>query len=107
MIRHGWRYGAEDFVARLVDRLGKPASENHRAKERVETDKQRAERIVRAGLTKLGWRDENLRLHRKSHPHKVALAKALRAQTAVSLKWIARRLDMGTWSHVSNLLSRE
>ena len=107
MIRHGWRYGAEDFVARLVDRLGKPASENHRAKERVETDEQRAERIVRAGLTKLGWRDENLRLHRKSHPNKVALAKALRAQTAVSLKWIARRLDMGTWSHVSNLLSRE
>jgi hypothetical protein len=76
MIRHGWRYGAEDFVARLVDRIGKPASENHRAKERVETDKQRAERIVRAGLTKLGWRDENLRLHRKSHPHNSSAGKS-------------------------------
>lgn len=105
-IRRGWRYGAEDFVARLLDRLEKPASEHHHARERVETDEENAQRIVRAGLAKLGWREEELRLRRKSDPKKVALARELRAQTTVSLKWIARRLQMGAWSHVSNLLSK-
>ena len=27
-----------------------------------------------------------------------------RAETIVSLQWIAQRLEMGTWTHVSNLL---
>lgn len=38
---------------------------------------------------------------------KVKLARGLRAQTPTSLAWIARRLHMGSWSHVSNLLRKE
>ena len=34
------------------------------------------------------------------------MARRLRAETAVTLKWIAKELHMGTWTHVSNLLSR-
>ena len=30
----------------------------------------------------------------------------LRSETTVSLKWISQRLEMGTWTHVSNLLQR-
>ena len=106
LIRRGWRYGAEDFVARLIDRLEKPATEHHHSKARVETDHEKAERIVRAGLARLHWKEEQLKLRRKGDPRKVALARKLRTETAVSLKWIARRLEMGTWSHVSNLLNK-
>jgi hypothetical protein len=28
-----------------------------------------------------------------------------RQETTMSLKWIARRLDMGSWTYVSNLLN--
>jgi hypothetical protein len=34
----------------------------------------------------------------------VALARRLRSETAVGLKWIAENLQMGTWTHVSNRL---
>jgi hypothetical protein len=33
-----------------------------------------------------------------------SLARALRSETTVSLRWIARRLETGSWPHVSNLL---
>jgi len=45
-----------------------------------------------------------LTVRRKSDPVKVALARDLRFQTTMSLKWIARRLEIGSWTHVSNLL---
>src|ERR1041385_4679153 len=43
---------------------------------------------------------------RKSDPKKVLVASRLRSQTSVSLRWIANRLEMGTWTHGSNLLGR-
>jgi putative transposase len=106
LIRRGWHFGAEDFLARVIDRLSKAATEHHYAKERVETDQEKAERIVRVGLKRLRWGEEQLRLRRKSDPKKIALAKELRNRTSVSLKWIAERLQMGSWSHVSNLLRK-
>lgn len=57
-----------------------------------------------ARLKKLGWGKGELAARRKSDPEKVALARDLRCQTTMSLKWIARRLEMGSWTHVSNLL---
>jgi hypothetical protein len=106
LIRRGWCFGAEDFVARLLDRLPHSIGEYHYSTERRQTDEQKAEKIIRAELAKLGWRNQELRARRKSDPNKIKLAKKLRAQTTVSLKWIARRLEMGSWTHVSNLLQR-
>jgi putative transposase len=103
-IRRGWCFGAEDFVARLLDRLPSSMGEHHRALERSQTDEAKAEKIIRAGLAKTGWLNEELRRRRKSDQLKIKLAKQLRAETAVSLKWIGRRLEMGSWTHVSNLL---
>jgi hypothetical protein len=40
----------------------------------------------------------------KGHKGKVALARRLRQETTMSLKWIAQRLHMGRWTYVSNLL---
>ncbi len=105
-IRRGWLFGAEDFAARLLDRLERKSTEHHRAIERAETEEQKAERLVRTTLDKLGWEESDLVRRRKSDAKKVRLARRLRCETAVSLKWIADRLHMGTWTHVSNLLAQ-
>ena len=44
---------------------------------------------------------------RKGDAEKVALARRLRAETTMSLKWIAGELHMGSWTYVSNLLSQK
>lgn len=103
-IRRGWSFGAEDFVARVLDHIPGSVSEHHQARERSETDEQKAEAIVSARLKKLGWGKTELAARRKSDRQKVALARVVRAQTTMSLKWIAGRLEMGSWTHVSNLL---
>jgi hypothetical protein len=59
---------------------------------------------VREELKRLGWTKAELKRRRKGDASKVALARRLRAQTAVSLRWIAENLYMGTWTHVSNRL---
>ena len=46
-----------------------------------------------------------LRARRKGHRAKVKLARRLRQETAMSLKWIAQRLQMGSWTYASNLLN--
>jgi hypothetical protein len=48
--------------------------------------------------------EEGLPALGKGDKSKVALARRLRQETTMSLKWIARRLHMGSWTHVSNLL---
>ena len=103
-IRRGWSFGAQDFIARLRDRIPGSVNEHHHSRERRETDEQKAEALISARLKKLGWEKVDLGARRKSDPRKVALAKALRSETTMSLKWIARRLEMGSWTHVSNLL---
>jgi putative transposase len=103
-IRRGWSFGAQDFVARLLDRMPGSVSEHHHARERAQSEGQRAEAIILARLKKLGWAKTELADRRKSDPQKVTLARDLRSQTTMSLKWIAKRLEMGSWTHVSNLL---
>jgi len=67
---------------------------------------QRAERLIAEGLAAAGWREEQLPRERKGHAVKVTLAKRLRAETTVSLAWIAQRLYMGRWTYVSSLLQK-
>ena len=78
---------------------------NHYGAERQETDEQKAERIVNEGLRRLGWSDDDLSGRAKGHPAKVLIARRLRQETTMSLKWIATRLRMGTWTYVSSLLN--
>ena len=46
----------------------------------------------------------NCRSEPKGDKEKVALARRLRAETTMTLRWIADRLQMGSWTYVSNLL---
>ena len=105
-IRRGWRFGSEEFVAGLLDRIEGGGSEESRSRrERDESMEQRAKRIVSEGVSAAGWSLERLEVEPKSHPVKVALAGRLRRETTMSLRWIAEKLFMGTWTHASNLLS--
>jgi hypothetical protein len=79
-------------------------SKSHYGEQRQETAEQKAEQLLKAELAKLGWKEESLSMVAKSHPVKVQLARRLRKETTMSLKWIAARLQMGTWTYVSNLL---
>ncbi len=54
-IRRGWSFGGQDFIARLLDRMPALVSEHHHARERSQSDEQRAEAIISARLKKLGW----------------------------------------------------
>jgi REP element-mobilizing transposase RayT len=56
-------------------------------------------------LERLGWDEVQLRARPKGHQSKFMLARRLRQETTMSLKWIAERLQMGTWTYVSNLLN--
>jgi hypothetical protein len=58
-------------------------------------------------LKRIGWHERDLPLGPKGAGEKVAVAQRWRAETTMTLKWIAARLAMGTWTHVSNLLAAE
>ena len=76
----------------------------HYGEELQESAEERAEAIIAAQLKRQGWRGKKLQERRKGDPFKVRLAGRLRAQTTVPLKWMAKRLCMGTRGHVSHLL---
>ena len=65
-----------------------------------------AERLVVAGLKRIGWRKADLKKRRKGEPKKVELAWQLRSQTTMSLAWIAERLNMGTRGYLAWLLQQ-
>jgi len=60
-----------------------------------------------AGLKRLGWNEEMLKQRPKGDSGKVALAKALRAETTMPLAWIAERLAMGSRGYAAWLLGRQ
>jgi hypothetical protein len=52
-----------------------------------------------------GWKEQDLPGWTKGHKEKVALPRRLRSETTMSLKWTPRRLRMGSWTYVSDLLA--
>ena len=71
---------------------------------RRETTEEKARRILNEELDKLGWTGAELEQRAKGDAWKIRIARRLRAETAVTVKWIAAELHMGTWAHVANRL---
>jgi len=69
-----------------------------------ESAEERAEGLIRAGLKRKGWTEKDLQERHKRDQFKVRLAERLRAQTTVTLRWIAARLCIGTRGHLTHLL---
>ena len=104
-IRGDWMVGSEAFRQELLAAAVERVGPSHYGVERQETGLQKAERVVQEELERLGWDQEGLRARRKGHRAKVLLARRLREETTMSLKWIAQRLHMGSWTYVSKLLN--
>jgi len=104
-LRRGWLHGAEAFREVLLERGRARIKESHLSTYRYETSEACAEQIVREELQRRGWKERELRQRRKGDPEKVHIARRLRQETIMTLKWIAARLNMGSWTHVSNCLA--
>ena len=79
---------------------------HHSGELRRETAEAKAERIIAEELRRLGWSQADLDRRRKNDPAKLALAARLRQETILSLKWVAARLQMGTWKSANARLHR-
>ena len=104
-LRRGWRLGAEDFLDRLSAKLARRGRPAEAARQRQETDERLAERLIRERLAADGWSEVRLRSSAKGDPWKVSLAAELRRKTPMPRTWIARRLQIGSASYLSALLT--
>lgn len=103
-IRRGWCLGNKTFRKELLAQMKERVGQHHYGEERAGTDEERAEELVREGLRRLGWRERDLETRPKGDPAKIKLAQRLRAETTMTIKWIAQRLQMGTWTYANTLL---
>jgi REP element-mobilizing transposase RayT len=101
-IRRDWVLGCEAFRQELLAAAVERVGPSHYGAQRQESGRQKAERMVKEEIERLGWDEDQLRARRKGHRAKVMLARRLRQETTMSLKWIAQRLQMGSWTYVSN-----
>jgi REP-associated tyrosine transposase len=104
-VRRGWCLGGKAFRQELLAQMQERRGPNHYGEERFASDEEKAQRILGAELERRGWTAAELQTRRKGDKHKVAMAGRLRRETTMTLKWIAERLAMGSWTNVSNLLA--
>ena len=107
-IRRGWRFGAEDFLERLVE-AGVAENANreiHEGDAVAETMEEKARCVIAEFLVKRKVELEELRVRRKGDPLKIELAAELRKQKAMSMGWIAKELNAGSPKSVWNEMRR-
>ena len=105
-IRQGWCFGEEAFRRELLAQMTGRIGAEHYGAERLETAEAKAEQIVREELKRRRWQETDLVKRAKGDLGKVRIAGRLRAETLVTVKWIAARLGMGTAGYVNNRLYR-
>jgi len=104
-IRRGWCYGEDVFRRELLLQASQQIGENHYGEQRRESDEEKARRIVASGMKEAGLKENELATRRKGDPLKIALARRLRLETTMPLKWICQRLAMGSWKAINRRLS--
>ena len=63
---------------------------------KLESAEAKAERIIAEELRRLRWISADLKLRMKTDPAKVQIALRLRAETTLTIRWIAERWNLGT-----------
>jgi len=96
-----------EFLVSMIPKPSRQCGAEHYGEERHKTGDQKAERVVAEALKRRGWKEPELTLQPKGHKVKIAIAKRLRKETTMTHKWIAQRLQMGSWTYVFNLLASE
>ena len=105
-IRRGWCLGEATFRKELLAQMTERMGAEHYGEERLETDVEKAERIVREELKARRWKETDLVKRAKGDLGKVKIAVRLREETMVTVKWIAKRLGLGAPSYLNNRLYR-
>lgn len=103
-VRRGWFFGAQQLKEELLEQMGGEMGVHHGGEEKQESDEQKAEGLVRAELRRRGWTEADLGKRRKTDAAKVKVAARLRAETVMTLDWIAERLQMGCRHTLANCL---
>jgi putative transposase len=103
-IRRGWALGSEEFREELLQAMEQRGSDYIAGDEIKESEEHKAERLIKGQLRLLGWTNSDLPQAAKGDKRKIRIAKLLREQTTMTLKWIAQRLHMGVWTHLANRL---
>jgi hypothetical protein len=106
-IRRGWFLGDEALKKELLAQMSEKAGASHYGEELRESAEAKAERIVTKEMKRLGWNGEELKRRRKGDRGKARLARRLRRETTVSLRWVAERLRMGSVSMVAHCLRQQ
>jgi len=105
-IRRGWCLGEEKFREELLTQMSERMGAEHYGEERAETAEALAELIIAEELKLERWQEADLKTRPKGDSVKVALAARLRAETTMTVGWIAERLAMGTRGYLNHLLYR-
>jgi hypothetical protein len=103
-VRQGWCFADEHLRQKLLPQVEGGAGSFHYGAEIQEASEAKAARIIDEELRRAVWTEADLNLRKKGDPAKVRMARRLRAETTVTLQWIAARLRMGTKGHLSHLL---
>jgi putative transposase len=104
-VRRDWCLGSAEFRQDLLASQGQGVGANHYGSDRFESGQEKARRLIAQELARLGWNQHELRSRRKGDPEKVKLARRLRAETTMTLAWVAQHFEMGRWGYVSHLLN--
>jgi hypothetical protein len=107
-IRREWRFGAEDFLERLMETgVAEKADRGiHEGAAVSETLEEKARRLIADYLRKRKTDIGELRARRKADPMEIKLAAKLRKHTTRSMGWIAGELNAGTPGSVWNALGK-
>jgi len=103
-VRRGWFLGTAQGKEQVLERMSGGMGEHHGGEEKRESDEQKAQRLVAEELQSRRWTERDLEQRRKTDAGKVKVARRLRAETGMTLDWIARRLTMGCRHTVANCL---
>ena len=102
-IERGWCLGDEEFKAELLAHMHQLRGD-HYGPELRQADQAHAPALLQKELRARNWNEADLAQRRKGDLEKVEIAWRLRQQTSMALKWVARKLQMGSWAYLSNLL---
>ena len=106
IFRRGWCLGTEEFREKMLELMEGKLGENHSSELHRETSEQKAERIIAEELGPLRWSEAELLQRMKNDPGKLAIAARLRSQTTLPVKWIAARLQMGTYKSAKVMINK-
>jgi len=103
-VRGGWCFGDEQFRQELLAQVEKETARHHYGADIREAAEAKAARIIDEELRRAVWTEADLARRKKGDPRKIQIARRLRAETTVTMQWIAQRLQTGTKTHLNHLL---